>query len=883
MKDASSVVPVEGGAAPADGRRLSASRVTKWDAGGPRKTVQGGNFSVWKASLARKPWYMHPRTLKLKAALGGGKFASVMVVALLAALFMPDMWVLCGVNSNTELDVILIVVMFLFTLELVLLSICDANYFLSFFWMMDIFGTVSMIFDVTLMLGSKHTEPQASSDGDAKKNLMLLRAARAAKVGARAGRLSRVLRILRFLPLLKGGTVAPDEEASEHKGIATNISSRLANLLGTRVAALTILLVMIIPLFDLWTFPQDDYSLQAWVERLSSNLQQGFDEDTVEEMKMMVDFYDRFPSYGPFRACTGRPTSGSEVFICEACGPQSLPGCQIVKDSFSPGLPFPPRVASTFIVHSDTFMVAFNMHGPVQLEAGLSIATILFIIFIMVFSGLALSSVVNELAVRPLERMLSTVREIATTVFKFSAEADIDDDMGDDTDLENANEMKLLERVVHKLSTIAELQTRHEIEQTEDMGEEDIGILSMMRGKNVVEEKAKLANDRKSCAVSRRVKKKSEEKSEDFGISQEDFLSLNMDINTMSRPVQTRLAAFIFSTMEYNATEYFTTTPELALLQRFLNAVEKEYPANPFHNYGHAIDVLHGVSRSMKLMSSQAYLTDLERFSLLVAATAHDVGHPGVNNGFLTEVGHELALQYNDRSPLENMHCAKLYTIVSQPDANVFTGMKRDDYKEIRRLCIETILHTDMMGHNLMVKDLQLTFQMNSEAFLGEVDPDDIIDGLNINEIEVFNSPETKLLIMECILHTCDVTNPCRAWPVTEALAYSCLEEFFAQGDQEKMLGIPLQFLNDREKLNRPNAQIGFIEFMIAPLICGATRLFPSLYEYGDHLSNNVAQWEQMWAKETQPSAEEREKLSGRVQRCQAALKDAKDRKPLVT
>ena len=38
-----------------------------------------------------------------------------------------------------------------------------------------------------------------------------------------------------------------------------------------------------------------------------------------------------------------------------------------------------------------------------------------------------------------------------------------------------------------------------------------------------------------------------------------------------------------------------------------------------------------------------------------MAALGHDIGHPGVNNGFLSEVGHELAMQYNDRSPLENM------------------------------------------------------------------------------------------------------------------------------------------------------------------------------------------------------------------------------------
>jgi hypothetical protein len=30
----------------------------------------------------------------------------------------------------------------------------------------------------------------------------------------------------------------------------------------------------------------------------------------------------------------------------------------------------------------------------------------------------------------------------------------------------------------------------------------------------------------------------------------------------------------------------------------------------------------------------------------------------GVNNQFLVETTHEVAVKYNDRSPLENLHCA---------------------------------------------------------------------------------------------------------------------------------------------------------------------------------------------------------------------------------
>merc|ERR1719379_1417395 len=102
-----------------------------------------------------------------------------------------------------------------------------------------------------------------SSSGDAKKNLMLLRAARAAKLGARAGRLSRVLKILRFLPFMRNND-------KSDVAMARVISNQLSNLLATRVACLTIILVIILPLFGLVTFPEDDFSMRTWVERIST-------------------------------------------------------------------------------------------------------------------------------------------------------------------------------------------------------------------------------------------------------------------------------------------------------------------------------------------------------------------------------------------------------------------------------------------------------------------------------------------------------------------------------------------------------------------------------------------------------------------------------------
>merc|ERR1719356_1370391 len=108
------------------------------------------------------------------------------------------------------------------------------------------------------------------------------------------------------------------------------------------------------------------------------------------------------------------------------------------------------------------------------------------------------------------------------------------------------------------------------------------------------------------------------------------------------------------------------------------------------------------------------YLGAVDRFGLMVAGMAHDVGHPGRNSHFLMESGHELAIRYNDQSPLENMHAAKLFEIVRQPNTAILSDLQEVQYREVRHLCIESILSTDYWHHFNIVKELQTLYDMNT-------------------------------------------------------------------------------------------------------------------------------------------------------------------------
>lgn len=59
-----------------------------------------------------------------------------------------------------------------------------------------------------------------------------------------------------------------------------------------------------------------------------------------------------------------------------------------------------------------------------------------------------------------------------------------------------------------------------------------------------------------------------------------------------------------------------------------------------------------------------AQLSHLEFASMMLAAFCHDFDHPGVNNQYLVASSDLLALDYNDKSILENHHIAEVFKLL---------------------------------------------------------------------------------------------------------------------------------------------------------------------------------------------------------------------------
>ena len=302
----------------------------------------------------------------------------------------------------------------------------------------------------------------------------------------------------------------------------------------------------------------------------------------------------------------------------------------------------------------------------------------------------------------------------------------------------------------------------------------------------------------------------------------------------------------------------------------FLERLEGGYRRNAYHNFQHAVDVTHTVYRYVVLTEPRTHVTQTEKFSLMVAALAHDLDHPGVSNAFLVNTRDPLATVYNDSSVLENAHVAALYNLIrtrqmregatrgamdddddaAAPDAedqaNVFALLDDDLYREVRATIIAAVLHTDMSHHFKMVSQMEVFYELHSEGI--KANTRRVRRGIMVDCI--YQKEDDRRFILCVLLHAADIGNPVKPLKTYGKWANRVLSEFFAQGDLEKTRGMPVSAMMDATTTNAAMSQINFMEFVVAPLYANFTRLFPEARELVTHLIENRVHFQRALERE---------------------------------
>ena len=208
---------------------------------------------------------------------------------------------------------------------------------------------------------------------------------------------------------------------------------------------------------------------------------------------------------------------------------------------------------------------------------------------------------------------------------------------------------------------------------------------------------------------------------------------------------------------EFGLLEMFKV--DLATFKKFLLKVRSQYISkNPYHNFYHGFDVTQTVYSFLTTGQGAKFLNSIEIFGLLIASLCHDVGHFGLNNLYLMTTGHELAIRYNDQSVLENYHCSLTFTILNDPEYNIFKNLDRSTYTSLRKLIVGCILATDLSKH--------MEFHNKFQSILDNFQKD---------------NADHRTLLMQLLIKTADISNPAKPFPIARYWADMVQEEFFIQ------------------------------------------------------------------------------------------------------
>ncbi|XP_034837406.1 cGMP-specific 3',5'-cyclic phosphodiesterase-like [Maniola hyperantus] len=265
------------------------------------------------------------------------------------------------------------------------------------------------------------------------------------------------------------------------------------------------------------------------------------------------------------------------------------------------------------------------------------------------------------------------------------------------------------------------------------------------------------------------------------------------------------------------------------VLCRWILSVKKNYRPVKYHNWRHALNVAQTMFAMLKTGKMERFMSDLEILGLLVACLCHDLDHRGTNNAFQTKTESPLAILYST-STMEHHHFDQCVMILNSESNNIFQALSPCDYRNVMRVVETAILSTDLaMYFKKKSKFLELVEN-------GEFD---------------WQSREKKELLCGMMMTACDVSAIAKPWEVQHKIAKLVADEFFDQGDLEKLQlnQQPIAMMDREKKDELPQMQVGFIDMICLPLYKVLSDTFPWIQPLYTGTMDNRQRWQDLAEK----------------------------------
>jgi GAF domain-containing protein len=291
-----------------------------------------------------------------------------------------------------------------------------------------------------------------------------------------------------------------------------------------------------------------------------------------------------------------------------------------------------------------------------------------------------------------------------------------------------------------------------------------------------------------------------------------------------------------------------------AKLARFVATVRKNYRDVPYHNWGHALSVAHGMfiivlraraaaglapdgaqrpggagksdcDPGVLALSRKVFGDQVQVLALMVATLCHDLDHRGTTNMHQVVLGKPLAELYPEAT-MERHHIAQFAAILATEGHNFMERLDEGVYARVMREVRELVLGTDMSGHRANV---------------------DAVAALRGAAPETWTAGEAgqraTRRFMSVAMNTADLVASVKPWRVARAIAFGVLEEFWRQGDIEREQGHTPAPLHDRAACSIPEAQLGFLDFVALPTFRAIAGVLPATGVFASAAQNIRDTW----------------------------------------
>eukprot|EP00242_Pyramimonas_sp_CCMP2087_P013598 CAMPEP_0198198780 /NCGR_PEP_ID=MMETSP1445-20131203/2170_1 /TAXON_ID=36898 /ORGANISM="Pyramimonas sp., Strain CCMP2087" /LENGTH=1016 /DNA_ID=CAMNT_0043868419 /DNA_START=573 /DNA_END=3623 /DNA_ORIENTATION=+ len=782
----------------------------------------------------------------------------LLVACLMLAMFESDLATMLSANDQQRVivDWSLIVIISIFTIDFFLNCYARPEYMGSFFFWMDLFGTVAILWEVEL-LDNKFTLDHHSA----------LAASRAARVGSKVGRFARLMTGMKWC---FGNLYCQKLDGEHHERITRRgpsvIGQSLSETLSYQVTLLLLLTIIVLPVLTRESRNSAPDAYADLFQTVSEFLR--ITNSTTEQLDALVGVY-----YDHFSQTKVKPV---EVWIRSVRYPFN--GTTWMGKSWWTYSDY--RADKVLVVRElydlglegeqfNQIILGFDTSEQRKETALLSLLFNIYILMSLILFAGMLSAKATEMIVRPLERMLQVIQENASHLTDTF-----------DSDLSSQS----MDGALARVSKILKKMKQNHKTSNQDAAQ---SILNEAGGMQVDDEtKAWLINLTRNSAAQTKQAPPVNREFVQARNSGNRFMSRRLDSPNTSLSIMSTIrgsfpslnnpdlkglvsiiveenkkGAYNFETLMvidhnvvrecefdvflYDKYQLFMAVYRmlqdldllslgadlvpLDILWPFLQAVHNRYNPNAYHNFQHCIDVTQTLFRTLFLAGKRLQVNPLEKFAMIIGALAHDLGHPGVTNTFLVSTRNQLALTYNDASCLENFHVASLYDICQNPETDIMCKLESHEWHLVRGIIISTVVKTDTIHHFEMVSELEQFIADSGEKLSGP-GPVDL-------------TPEERMFVMTVILHSADISNPVKPFDVYEKWVSCVLTEFFDQGDKERELAMKLSPMMDRFTTSEGLTQINFIEFVVAPLYCHVVVLLPELAELMSNLLSNRARY----------------------------------------